>query len=335
MYIKGHLYIQTPLQMLNHSFHPIGTRNLSIFAILGSNLSQDLANDQGVQYYLTSLKRDPIVKFSSRLITNTNIIFLKSLSGLDRAVNFSLLPITYPLSRIMKKKEVKLKECPFKPQNPITITGKGYLVLRKNNYFDQFRLSLRNFGYRLELSPNPFLRNGYQCLKFVLLTPLTIHLLTYSKERSVLTAIDKYFPTFNGPDFCEWMKKSFLPVLLSAYISGHTSKMKCISDYGILQERQVQVSQEISRNHFIKSRLLSISNVGICDYDFKNGMPILSVKCDADLIQHIVNENGDDVDGNKENIKRAKMVVQMIINTDELPEWKAYEIRYASIDDRI
>lgn len=319
-----------------HIYHNFGVRKLSMFEALHSNLPQDFANDAGVQKWMIEIKNDPFIKLTSTIFKHSNRAIRKTLYGVDRIANYSLLPFTYPISKVLPKPKLELEKCPFRPEKSISISGHGDLIIRHNNFFEQLQLQCKNIGASLETSKLFPVRIGYKFARFVLLLPFHFNLKNFSKEHYVLTNIDRYFPTFNGPDFCTWMEDSFLPVLLTYYISGKTAQMKEIADYGIVQERQVQVASEIANGNFIKSRLLSVSNVSIIDYEFKNNLPALSIKCSIDYIEYIVDKNGKAVVGFPDNIKRSDVLVQMIINTEEsLPKWKAYEIRYSSVSSRI
>lgn len=324
------------MALLSHSNRFFGVRKLSMFEVLQTNLPQDFENDVGVQKWMSEIKSDPLIKLSSSIAKHSNNVIRKTLSGVDRAANISLLPITYPMSKVLPKTKIELSECPFRAQKPISISGRGDLIIRKNNFFENLQLKFKNLSYSIETSKFFIIRNGFKFARFVLLLPFRFRFANFSKEYYVLTTIDRYFPTFNGPDFCTWMEDSFFPVLLSYYISGKTNQMKDIADYGIIQERQVRIASEIINGHFIKSRLLSVSNVSIIDFDFKNNLPALSVKCSVDFIEHITDKSGKNIIGSPDNIKHSDVLVQMIINTEgSLPKWKAYEIRFSSVNDRI
>lgn len=324
------------MALIFHTNCSFGVRKLSMFEALQTNLPQDFGNDPGVQKWIGEIKNDPLIKLSSSIAKHSHRVIRKTLYGIDRVANVSLLPITYPVSKILPKTKFELTECPFRAEKPISILGRGDLVVRQNNFLENFQLKCKNVANSLETSRFFILRNGFKFARFVLLLPFRFRFANFSKEYYVLTTIDRYFPTFNGPDFCTWMEDSFLPVLLSYYISGKTNKMKEIADYGIAQERQVRIASEIISGHFIKSRLLSVSNVSIIDFEFKNNIPALSIKCSIDYIEHITDKNGKDVVGSPDNIKRSDVLVQMIINTEEsIPKWKAYEIRFASVNNRI
>lgn len=324
------------MSLIFHTNRSFGVRKLSMFEVLQTNLPQDFGNDAGVQKWIGEIKNDPLIKLSSSIANHSNRVIRKTLSGIDRVANFSLLPITYPVSKILPKTKFELSECPFRAEKPVSILGRGDLIIRQNNFFENLQLKFKNVANSLETSKIFIVRTGFKLTRFILLLPLRFRFANFSKEYYVLTTIDRYFPAFNGPDFCTWMEDSFLPVLLSYYISGKTTQMKEIADYGIAQERQVRIASEIISGHFIKSRLLSVSNVSIIDFEFKNNLPALSVKCSIDYIENIVDKDGKNVVGSPDNIKRSDVLVQMIINTEgSLPKWKAYEIRFASVSDRI
>ncbi|OHS94009.1 hypothetical protein TRFO_39833 [Tritrichomonas foetus] len=324
------------MTLVQNTPHALGSRNMSMFEAFNSSIGQNLHDDPDVQTWMTAIKNDPIVKTTSKVAQLTNSALMLTLSSADRIANAALLPITYPLSKIYPKFEHTLTNCPFPPSPPVTISGRGDLQVRKNNFIEKLQLTCKNVSNSLESSRSFLIRNGFKLTKFLLTVPFKIRFSDTSKENLVLTAIDRYFPSFNAPDFCTWMEESFLPVVLSYYISGKTNKMKELADTGIVQERQVQIASVIMAGHIIKSRLLDVSNVSILDYDFKNSLPILSVKCNVDYIENIVDKNGENVVGAPDNIKRSEVLIQMLLNTDgDVPKWKAYEIRIASANDRI
>ena len=315
----------------------IGKRKFSVLEVMQNTFEENLKNDSDVQIWAKAIKSDPIIQITSKIAKRTNSAIYFALLSAEQAANAALFPITYPLSKITRKREFRLTKCPFPASPPVTISGSGDMILRKNNIFEKIQLSLKNIQNDFESSPSFILRNGYKLTKFVVTLPFKLRIADASKENIALSLIDHYFPTFQAPVFCEWMEKSFLPVALSYYLTGRTTQMKEVADHGIVQERQVQVANIIIQGHLIKSRVLDVSNVSIIDYDFRNNLPTISLKCSVDYVDHIVDKTGKTVSGAPDNIKRSDVYVQMIINTTEstLPKWKAYEIRFANAYNRI
>lgn len=321
--------------MLSVASRPVGQRYLSMFEALVESFPQDLANDRDVNIWLTALKNDPLVLAGTAVANEANFYFRTLLRVSSSLIGTVTLPITYPLSKILKPVEFKLTPCPFVTKKDVVLAGTGDMVIRRQNIIDRCLDRVTNIGNAMSISKNPLLRGAYRVGSTVISYPLTL-LSEPSKESLVMMSIQRYFPDFSVPRFQTWLEESFLPFLLSSYIRGRTSDMKLVAGATVVQERQMAVSELVLSGMTIKSRLFSVSDVEVSDFDFATHLPVISVRCFADHSEHIVNMRGETVVGCAEDVKRTEFLVAVRIdNTGPEPVWKAHELHVGSQMNRI
>lgn len=323
------------LSVVRRSGVPIGCRSISMFDALGDSLMQDLASDKDVATWLNALKSDPLVVAGTAIVNETNFYFRTILRASTSILSTIALPVTYPLSKFVKPVEFELVPCPFHTKKDVVLSGNGDMVIRRQNIIDRCLDGFKNLGNSLSISRNRLLRGAYRVGSTIVSYPLTV-LAEPSKESLVMMSIQRYFPDFSVPRFSEWLEESFLPFLISSYIRGRTSDMKLVAGPTVVQERQMAVSELVLSGMTIKSRLFSVSDVEVSDFDFATHLPVISVRCFADHSEHIVNMKGETVVGSAEDVKRTEFLIAVRIdNTGPEPVWKAHELHVGSQMNRI
>lgn len=326
-------WLNQKIQMLSSISNP-GVRQISIYEIIMDSLPKNLTEDKEVTDWVNSLKADPMVKIISCTTKELNHYLRTTLSVTSSLVNTALYPITKPVSKIVKDKKITLEQCPFQVANNLNISGNGELCRRKLGFFDNFRLSIKNLMNSSVLSNNVVLRKTFALSEKVLNIPIGI-LSEPSKENMVMFAIQKYYPDFNIGKFTKWLEDNFLPCFMSDYIKGSLS-LKNEAEVNIVQERQMQIANYVSSRMIVKSKLLSVYDVDVMNFDFKGGNPMVQVKCSADYIEHITDRNHKTVIGAPDNILKIDVLVSLTINNSgNAPVWKANEISIGSQCTRI
>lgn len=319
--------------------HPnvkFGARSASMFEMLGETLGQNMSEDPDVQKWVIGLKRDPSIKLINATVDGAEFYFSTALKMTNSIFNFVSLPITIPLSRVLKEKDFKLIPCPFPPARITKMKGAGELAIRQNSVYENAIQNIKNLSYKAELSQNFLLRFLYKIGNFVFTIPSRLSLTEPTKECLVLMAIQRYFPSYNEAKFLKWLESSFLPCMTNYYIRGMTKSLQTVAETSIVQERQMQVADYVISGFLIKSRLLSIYDIEIVDYDFKGHHPVVTVRYSADHIEHVVNRKGVTVMGGPQCIKKSMFLALITINeTGTEPVWKATEIHVGAISDRI
>ena len=321
--------------MLSVARSRVGLRSLSMFEALVESFPQDLASDKDVNIWLTALKNDPVVLAGTAVASEANFYFRTLLRVSSSLIGTVTLPITYPLSKILKPVEFALTPCPFITKKDVVLAGTGDMVVRRQNIIDRCIDSFTNIGNAMSISRSRLVRSAYRIGSTVISYPLTL-LAEPSKESLVMMSIQRYFPDFSVPRFSAWLEESFLPFLISSYVRGRTSDMKLVAGPTVVQERQMAVSELVLAGMTIKSRLFSVSDVEVSDFDFATHLPVISVRCYADHSEHIVNMKGETVVGSAEDVKRTEFLVAVRIdNTGPEPVWKAHELHVGAQMNRI
>lgn len=312
-----------------------GMRSISMFEVLSETLVQDLSNDKDVQTWMEALKADPLVK-TGTAVTKEASFYLKTILRTSTAIlNTAMLPITYPLSKLLPARRHELTPCPFESRKDVVISGAGDIAIRRQNIIEKMLLGLKNAGNRMSVSKYGAIRGAHRAALALISTPLTL-LAEPSKENLVLMAIQRYFPSFTTAEFATWLEESFLPFLLTAYIGGRTNDLKQVAGATVVQERTQAVSEYVLSGMRVMSRFLSVSDVSILDFDFSNHMPLLSVRCYADHTEEVVTKSGVTVMGSPEDVKRSEFVVALKIdNSGSEPVWKAHELHVGTQMNRI
>lgn len=313
-----------------------GARSASMFEALGETLGQNLSEDSDVQKWVLAFKGDPTVRLLNATTEGAQFYFSTALQMTNSIFNFATRPITIPLSKILKEPEIKLTPCPFPPAKITKMKGSGELAIRQNTPFDNAMLNLKNLSYKAELSKNFLLRFLYKVGSLVCSLPSRLSLTSPSKECLVLMAIQQYFPSYNEATFAKWLENSFLPCMTHYYIRGMTRSLQTVAETSIVQERQMQVADYVISGYLIRSRLLSIYDVEIVDYDFKGHHPIITVRYSADHTEHVVTKKGVTVMGGPQCVKKSMFLALITISeTGAEPAWKATEIHIGQVSDRI
>ncbi|KAH0785111.1 hypothetical protein GPJ56_011057 [Histomonas meleagridis] len=303
----------------------IGIRSLSMFDVLSDSLAKDLAENEEVNDWVNSLRQDPFVKAVSSTSREVGHYTKLALSVTSSIANTIFLPITKPLSKILKPKKIKFTKCPFPPANSLNISGKGEIAQVNLNLFDRFKLSMKNISNRAEISDVALIKGAFKVSEALLSIPLKF-IGEPSKESLVITSIQRYFPTYNTAAFLKWAEESFLPFFVDNYLRG-TLILKLAAEPNITQERQVQIAEYVTSGMTVKSKLLSVYNVDSHEFEFKNGNPVIVVRCNADYIENIVDRRGVSIIGGPEFIKRVDLMLGITINnTGEEPVWKVNEV---------
>ncbi|KAK8884125.1 Mitochondrial import inner membrane translocase subunit TIM44 [Tritrichomonas musculus] len=313
-----------------------GSRSASMFDTLGETLGQNFSEDSDVQKWVIELKRDPSIQLLNATTKGTGFYITTALKMTNSIFNFATLPITYPLSKVLKEPEFKLAPCPFPAARITKVKGNGDLAIRKNNSFENAILNLKNFSYKAELSKNFLLRYLFKLGYLICSLPSRLQLTEPTKECLVMLAIQRYFPSYNEAKFLKWLESSFLPCLTHYYIRGMSKSLQTVAETAIVQERQMQISEYVISGLLVKSRLLSIYDVEIVDYDFKGHHPIITVRYSADHTEHVVTRKGVTLIGGPQSIKKSMFLALITINETGIePVWKATEIHIGQVSDRI
>lgn len=324
------LQSRTPTMKLGSRYAP------NLVEVFAQNFTAAMADDAEIQKYTTYFKQDLSVKLVSGAMRGAGYYAETGLKMTNTFFNLFTYPITYPLSKFSHPPEYKLTPCPFPPAKMPPLHGKGYLALRKNTIYEQMQLNLKNLIYKAELSKNI-------CLKFLFsaadkITSLKDRLSSFllSKSQLVYLTIQNYFPTFDEGQFVEWLESSFLPCLTHYYLRGLITPLKTVASTSVVQERQMQISSYVISGLFVRSRLLSLYDVEIVDFDFKGHLPIVNVRYSIDYIDHVINRKGKTVIGGPECVKKTDVLVLFTIN-DSGPEpfWTAHEVHLDQSYDKI
>jgi predicted lipid-binding transport protein (Tim44 family) len=149
-------------------------------------------------------------------------------------------------------------------------------------------------------------------------------------------AIQRHFPDFNVAEFAGWLERSFLPHLLSSWIAGQASRLRDVAEANVIQERQLQVSEYVSSGLIIHSRILSVYNVEVMDFDFKGHRPTISVSCMVDHTEDVRSRGGNQRIGGPEEIFASEFLVAVTVaEVGNEPVWKANELRAGNPRTRI
>jgi hypothetical protein len=306
-----------------------------MFEILVDSLPQALAEDKELQEWKNELYTDPLVRLASPVLHETDHIFRTLLRTSSSVMKFALSPICYPLSKVLKPTEFTLTPCPFPTSRDLQISGDGAIAIKSLNFLDRTRLHFKNLASSLASSRSPILRNGYRVAGAIISVPLYL-LLEPSKESLVILAIQRYFPTFNVGEFADWLESSFLPFFIDSHLRGATSTLKLVANAAVVQERQLQIADVIISGCSYRSRLFSVSDVDVLEFDFKGHLPVLNVKCCADHSEEIRSQTGEIAQGGPEDIRRTEYMVEIGINTTgNHPEWKVNDVHIGTQTTRI
>lgn len=325
------------MALLSRSLSPqtFGMRSVSMFDVLSESLVQDLSSDKDVQTWMNALKADPVVATGTAVAKETSFYLKTILRTSTSLLNTALLPITYPLSKVIPKPKVELKPCPFEARKDVVISGTGAIAFRRQNIVEKMLQSFKNAGNAMSVSKFGAIRGAHKIALALFSAPLTV-LSEPSKETLVMMSIQRYFPDFNTAEFTTWLKDSFLPFLLTSYIGGRTNDLKMVAGATVVQERTLAVSEYVLSGMRVMSRFLSVSDVEIVDFDFSNHMPIISVRCHADHTEEVVTKSGVTIMGSGEDVKRSEFVIALKIdNSGSEPLWKAHELHIGTQMNRI
>jgi hypothetical protein len=151
-----------------------------------------------------------------------------------------------------------------------------------------------------------------------------------------VTAIRRSFPDFNASDFGRWMAGSFFPDHLSNAIACRPSALGEIADAGVVKEKELQIATIVESGGFVHSRLLSVYDTEIMDFEFKGTLPVITVKCIADHTDDIRGRSGEQIIGGPECIRATEFLAAMaVVVTGQAPTWKAVELHSGSTYKRI
>ncbi|OHT11002.1 hypothetical protein TRFO_19496 [Tritrichomonas foetus] len=313
-----------------------GSRHVSMFDTLGDTLAQNLSEDPEVQTWVTAIKSDPAVRLVSLTARETGFYLTTALKMSNSLFRTATLPVTIPLSKYYPKKDFELTPCPFPAARITKMKGNGELVVRQNNPIENIVEGAKNLSYKAELSKSFLVRSLYKLGSLIFSLPARFQLTEPTKECLVLMAIQRYFPSYDEATFSKWLEESYLPCLASYYIRGMTNSLQKVAETSIVQERQLQIANYVLNGYVIKSRLLSVSNVEILDYDFKAHKPIVTIRFSADHTEYIVSKGGTVIAGGPDDIKKSDFLVLLTINeTGSKPVWKANEVHIGQVSDRI
>lgn len=311
-----------------------GIRQISIYEILLESLPKNLSEDKEVVDWVNSLKSDPLIKVASFTSNEINHYIRTSLAVASSLASTALYPITYPFSKVIPNKKITLKPCPFRPGNSLNISGKGDVGPANLNIYDKFKLFMKNVSNSASVSKNGAVRSAFGMTEKLLSLPFKL-LTEPSKESMVISAIQRYYPDFNIGEFSKWLEDNYLPCFLSDYIKGSLG-LKNEAEANIVQERQIQIADYVSSGMIVKSKLLSVYDVDVLNFDFKGGNPLVQVKCSADYVEHITDRNHKTVIGAPDNILKIDVLISLTINKNgNEPTWKANEISIGAQSTRI
>jgi len=324
------------MALTSFSSHSIfGSRCESMFTFLGDSLFRDLQEDNDVKLWMKSIESSLIVKTTSAVLSEADFYGKTALNVGAYFVQKSLLPITFPLSKVIKNTEKKLKPCPFPPAKGLFHGGKGDLAFKKLSIFEKASLGMTNLKNKLTYSKSKVLRNSLEAMYTLGSLPFKF-LSEPSKEQLVQMAIQMYFPTYNTAEFRTWVSESFLPVLLERYLKGNITKLAEVASPQIVKQRQMAIADYVISKVIIRSRLLSVADVEIVDFEFIQRSPVVLVKCSADFTHEMRNQKNEVIEGGEQQIQHCEYVVAISINADgPVPVWKANEIHAGSSNTRI
>jgi hypothetical protein len=312
-----------------------GTRHMSMFEIIADSLPQNLAEDKELNEWFDELRRDPFVRLGTPIVAETQHLFRTALRTSTSLLTFALSPILYPLSKYLTLSKPTLAPCPFPTNRDFQISGRGEIAITHLNLLDRARQHFRNLANSIASSRSPILRHGYKIAGAIITVPLHF-LLEPSKESLVITAIQRYFPTFNVADFVNWMEFGFLPFFMDSYLRGSKADTTILAMPNIVQERQLQIADLVLKDCTLRSRLLSISDVEVMDFDFKGHMPVLVVKFAADHTEEVRAGNGEILSGGPEEIRRTEIIAEVGVHTaGSVPVWKVAEFHQGVSNSRI
>ena len=321
---------------ISRSGSSLFSRHASMFDMLAENLGQNFSEDESVNFWADALLSDPLVQISSHVVKEAGFYGKTALLASNSILRTMTLPLTIPLSKRLKAKKIKLTDCPFPPARVSKIKGKGELVIRENSAYDQIMLGTKNFIYRVQLSKNPLLRGLYKLGNFIVTLPFRTRFNMESKSQLVMMSILLYFPSFDETKFLNWLEESFLPCLANFYLKGMTVSLKQVAEQAIVTERQMQVSEQFLAGYINRSRILSVYDVEILEYDFKQSKPVVTIRFSVDHTDHLVNRKGDTVSGGPDEIKKSTFLTLLtVVESGSKPVWKANEIHILQQSDRI
>jgi len=157
-----------------------------------------------------------------------------------------------------------------------------------------------------------------------------------SRESFVVLAIRRHFPGFQTRPFVRWLEASFLPVLLSAWVRGYAEDLRAVADAGVVWERQQAIGEQVVSGLRVRSRLLTVSDVEVVEFDFAAQVPLVSLRCFADYIEDVRTEDGAIVTGGPEAIRRTEFFVAVTVDTTgPEPVWKTSQLRVGARMRRI
>jgi hypothetical protein len=312
-----------------------GHRRVSAFEVFLDSFGQDWERSEEVQGWMTRLREDPLVRVGEAVAGEARHLLRTTVSATSVLAHTALLPITYPLSKFVKPVSLDLTPCPFTATRSPVAVGAGEIQSKRLNFWERSQQRLKNIGYSVALSRSPVLRAGYALVSALASIPL--HLMSEpSREMLVIMAIQRHFPDFNVSQFAGWLERSFLPHLLSHWIAGRASSLRDVAEASVIQERQLQVSDYVSSGLIIHSRMLSVYDVEVIDFDFKGHTPMISVSCLVDHTEDIRSRAGNQRIGGPEEIFASEFLVAVTVaDVGDEPVWKANELRASSPRTRI
>ena len=313
----------------------LGVRYESVWSNFFSSIENDLKDDKTNQIWFEGLQRDPLVKLTAGIV-NEALFYGKTAINAGTAIaKTAALPITYPLSKIIKKQDFKLTKCPFPPAKTDDVSAGTELMLKKLNIFEKIALKLKNTQNSLSISKNPLTRAVYSAAEVAVSVPVK-YFTEPSQEQLVVMAIQGYYPTFNIAEFTNWIKSSFLPVLIERYLRGNVTLLEEVASQKIVKERRLAILEFLNNRLIIRSRLLDITEVNVLGYDFGNRMPSVLVKCGCDHTNEVKTMRNKPYLGGPDEIQHTDFMVALSVDASgEEPRWIATEITATGAMNRI
>ena len=315
-------------------FTPFGARNESMWSNFFNSIGADLKDDHSIQIWTEGLMRDPLVKLTRGIMNEAAFLGKTTLFAGTAIAKTICKPITYPLSKIIKKPKYVLTECPFEVAK-VYDTQDSALVLRKLNLLESSMLSLKNIHNMLTISSSPAIRTTYNTLHTLVSIPIK-YFTEPSKEQLVLMSIQAYFPSFNIADFIKWAKSSFLPVFIQRFLRGNITDLQEMASQKIVKERRLAILDLIEQRLIIRSRLLDITDVDVVGYDFGDQKPSILLRCSCDHTYEIRTLKNQLFAGGPQSIQHTDFLIAISVDSSgEKPKWMVTEVSAGDSKNRI
>ena len=312
----------------------LGVRDQSMWSNFFNSIGNDLKDDESIKTWTEGLLRDPLVKLTLGITNEVTFLGKTTLFAGTALAKKLATPITYPLSKIIKKQKFVLTECPFQPSKTIESEASD-IVLRKLNFIESSLLSFKNLHNSLTISTNPIIRTTYNTLQTLASIPVK-YFTEPSKDQLVLMAIQAYYPDFNIADFTKWAEKSFLPVFIQRYLRGNITQLQDIATQKIIKERKLAILDLIEQRLLIRSKLLDITDIDVLGYDFGEKRPSVLFRCSCDHTYEIRTLRNQIYAGGPQTIHHTDFMVALSVDASgDKPRWIATEVSVGGSKSRI